>query len=87
MITILELIILKILQAVLMITWILEPMENYIALHSALWIPRLIPYQDSKILIGSSSYDIKTLTSNSFILYGKDISGSDFLQETITMTK
>lgn len=43
---------------------------------------------DAQLLIdGSTRYDIKTLTSNSFVMYEKDISGSGFLEETITMTK
>lgn len=43
---------------------------------------------DTQLLIdGSTKYDIKTLTSNSFVIYEKDISGSDFLEETITMAK
>lgn len=44
---------------------------------------------DTKILIdGTETYDIKTLTSNSFIIYLKDISGlPDFFEETMTMKK
>lgn len=43
---------------------------------------------DTQLLIdGVSKYDIKTLTTNSFVIYGKDVSGSDFLEEKITMKK
>ncbi len=44
---------------------------------------------DTKILIdGTDTYDIKTLTSNSFILYIKQLSGgSDFDETTISMKK
>ena len=44
---------------------------------------------DTKLLIdGVNNYDIKTLTSASFIIYLKDISGlPDFFEETITMKK
>ncbi len=44
---------------------------------------------DTKILIdGTDTYDIKTLTSNSFILYNKELSGaSDFNETTINMKK
>lgn len=44
---------------------------------------------DTKITIaGTQIYDIKTLTSNSFILYNKETDGpSDFTEETITLKK
>ena len=43
---------------------------------------------DAHLLIGSSSkYEIKTLTANSMVLYGMDISGADFLEENITLSK
>ncbi len=44
---------------------------------------------DTKILIdGTDTFDIKTLTSNSFILYIKQLSGgSDFDETTINMKK
>ncbi len=44
---------------------------------------------DTQLLIdGTNKYDIKTLTSNSFIIYGKDVSSNgDFLEETFTMKK
>ena len=43
---------------------------------------------DIQFLIGGSmKYDIKTLTDNGFIFYGKDVSGADFLEETFTMKK
>jgi hypothetical protein len=43
---------------------------------------------ETKIIIdGASTYDIKTLTSNSFTIYQKDISGSDFFEQTFTMKK
>ena len=43
---------------------------------------------DIQLLIhGTSKYDIRTLTANSFIFYGKNVSGSDYLEETFTMKK
>jgi hypothetical protein len=43
---------------------------------------------DTKIVIdGSFITEIKTLTQNSFVLYSKDVSGSDFLEQTFTMKK
>ena len=43
---------------------------------------------DTKIVVdGVNIFDIKTLTENSFIIYQKDISGSDFLEQTFTMKK
>jgi hypothetical protein len=43
---------------------------------------------DTKIVIdGAVVYDIKTLTANSLIMYQKDISGSDFFEQTFTMKK
>jgi hypothetical protein len=45
---------------------------------------------DTKILLngsGGAVYDIKTLTANNFVLYEYDVSGPDFLEEKITMTK
>lgn len=44
---------------------------------------------ETKILIDFvNSYDIKTLTANSFIIYKKDMVGaSDYDEETITWTK
>lgn len=43
---------------------------------------------DTHLLIdGVNNYEIKTLTSNSFTIYQKDVSGSNFLEETITMAK
>lgn len=43
---------------------------------------------DTKIVIdGTVIYDIKTLTANSFIMYQKDIYGSDFFEQTFTMKK
>ena len=43
---------------------------------------------DTKLKVDTDIYDIKTLTSNSFILYIKTLySGSDYDEETITFKK
>ncbi len=43
---------------------------------------------DTHLLIdGVTTYEIKTLSASLFSIYGKEISGSDFLEETITMVK
>lgn len=43
---------------------------------------------DTKIVIdGAVVYDIKALTGNSFIMYQKDVYGSDFFEQTFTMKK
>lgn len=43
---------------------------------------------DTKLIIaGDQSYDIKELTSNSFVLYSKEIDGTDYYEETITLKK
>lgn len=44
---------------------------------------------DTKLLIdGTDNYDIKTLTTNSFIIYGKDAAANgDFLEATYTFKK
>ena len=45
---------------------------------------------DTKITFSNSggTFDIKTLTSNSFVLYGKEMgSGTNFIEETITLKR
>jgi len=43
---------------------------------------------DTQIIIDQDQiYQIKTLTSNSFILYYKETQGADFSEETITLKK
>ncbi|HUS01786.1 MAG TPA: hypothetical protein VMY77_08670 [Chitinophagaceae bacterium] len=43
---------------------------------------------DTKIVIdGAVIYDIKALTGSSFIMYQKDVSGSDFFEQTFKMKK
>ena len=39
------------------------------------------------ILSGNETYDIKELTSNSFILYTKAVQGADYSEETISLKK
>ena len=38
-------------------------------------------------LNGTDTYDIKTLTSNQFVLYSKKTQGADYFEETITLVK
>ncbi len=43
---------------------------------------------DTRIVIdGSLFLDIKTLTDKACVLYGKDVFGADFLEQTFTMRK
>ena len=43
---------------------------------------------DTKILIATQTFDITTLTANSFILYNKETTGaSDYIEETITFKR
>ncbi len=39
------------------------------------------------ILAGIITYDIKTLTSNSFVLYTKQVQGADYYEETVSLIK
>lgn len=39
------------------------------------------------ILSGNETYEIKELTSNSFVLYTKEIDGADYYEETISLKK
>ncbi len=39
------------------------------------------------VLNGTNTYDIKALTSNSFVLYTKQTQGADYYEETISLLK
>jgi hypothetical protein len=42
---------------------------------------------NNKIMIETDSYDIKTLTDNSFVLYSKDDYGADYFEATISLKR
>ena len=43
---------------------------------------------DTKIIVdGDQNFDIKALTSNSFVLYTKVVQGADYTEETISLKK
>ena len=43
---------------------------------------------DTQITIDSvNTYDIKTLTSNSLVLYTKELDGTDYYEETLSLMR